>query len=162
MVLHPPHLQPIEARVLFVRANGVLYASSGSAEMTRRYVWAPLLESLLEPHPDVCLVYLRSQDESADIAGLRAGLGRLGQRLIEVVAADDASLEKSMRDWRRHHPEVAHGRLLAAEGLMAGTECIACDPEQGIRSESAQAALRDWLVGDCCAPAWESAPVAAM
>ena len=149
MVMQDPHRRPIEARVLFIRAYGVLYASNGSPEMTRRYVWAPLLESLLQPYPEVCVVYLRAQGEADDIDALKASLGRLGQRLIDVLPADHASLEASVRHWRRHHPEVAHVRLLAAgEGAERGAEWIACSPAQGIRAQAVQSALRDWLAGD--------------
>jgi hypothetical protein len=151
MLMHASFIQPVAARVLFIRAAGVLYATSGSAEVTRRYVWAPLLEDLLEPYPEVCVVYLRACDEAPGIETLKSSLGRLGQRLIEVLTPIDAQLDKTIEIWCQHHPEVSHIRLLVADFATMAQVCLTCDPEQGIRSISVQSALQDWLAGDLVA-----------
>ena len=146
MLMDAASVQAIAARVLFVRAAGVLYATHGSPEVTRRYVWAPLLESLLEPYPDVCVVYLRAQDEPACVDGLKSSLGRLGQRLIDIVDTDDGRLVAEVQHWCRHHPEVAHTRLLVPFAMATDeTACVPCDAGQGMQSSGAQSAIRDWL-----------------
>lgn len=111
---------PVAARVLFVHAVGVLFAAEGSSEVTRRYVWAPFLETLLAPHPEVCVVYLRAEDEPEAGEALKGRLGRLGHRLIDVVPVNGDRIENVLRDWRRHHPEVAEVRLLIADGMTGG------------------------------------------
>lgn len=142
-VYHPP---PFKARVLFVRPAGVLFASQGSPEMTRRYVWAPILEDLLTPYPDVCIVFLRSHDEPQDDSMLKAHLGRLGQRVMEILTIDDASLVSTVSGWRRHHPEMVQGCLLASIGTAAGDmPGIDCDCELGVSAAGIRVRLQAWL-----------------
>lgn len=148
MPVHVSRIQPVAARVLFIRAAGVLYAVSGSAEVTRRYVWAPLIENLLEPFPEVCVVYLRGNDEATGIETLKSSLGRLGQRLIEVLTPGDAQLAVAVQNWRQHHPEVADILLLIADDITNVEECLTCDPMQGVCSVSVQSALLDWLASE--------------
>lgn len=74
--------------------------------MTRRYVWAPLLESRLAPYSDVCVIFLRSHDEEHEEEILKAHLRRLGQRVMEVLTTDAACLALTVAAWRLDHPEV--------------------------------------------------------
>lgn len=143
LVCHP---LPLRARVLFIRSNGVLFASEGSPEMTRRYVWAPVLESLLVPYPDVCVVFLRSEEEAQEPETLKGNLGRLGQRVIDVLTSDDRSIAETVRGWREHHPEVMQMCLLtSAGGAVADMADIVCDAARGVSAIEVKSQLRGWL-----------------
>lgn len=143
LVCHPV---PMRARVLFIRSKGVLFASEGSPEMTRRYVWAPILEDLLVPYPDVCVVFLRSEEEALEPETLKGKLGRLGQRVIDVLTSDDRSIAETVRGWREHHPEVKQMCLLTSTGAaVADMAGIVCDAAPGVSATEVKSLLRGWL-----------------
>lgn len=143
LVCHPV---PMRARVLFIRSKGVLFASEGSPEMTRRYVWAPILEDLLVPYPDVCVVFLRSEEEALEPETLKGNLGRLGQRVIDVLTSDDRSIAETVRGWREHHPEVKQMCLLTSTGAaVADMAGIVCDAAPGVSATEVKSLLRGWL-----------------
>lgn len=136
----------MRARVLFIRSKGVLFASEGSPEMTRRYVWAPILEDLLVPYPDVCVVFLRSEEEALEPETLKGNLGRLGQRVIDVLTSDDRSIAETVRGWREHHPEVKQMCLLTSTGAaVADMAGIVCDAAPGVSATEVKSLLRGWL-----------------
>lgn len=133
--------------MLFLHAEGVLYATQGSSEVTRSYVWAGLLEQWLIPHPEVCIVFLRSAKDAADHQSLKRTLGRLGDRLIDIIDAPDATIAQSVQNWCQHRPELAHVCSLLPDGIgHASSAVIACPPHQGLSAEPVQQALRRWLV----------------
>lgn len=146
--MHLPvyHPLPCKARVLFVRPAGVLFAPDGSPEMTRRYVWAAILEDLLAPYPDVCIVYLRAHDEPNEAEMLRTQLGRLGQRVIEILTTGDEAVGSTVAGWRQHHPEVLQVCLLACAALASSNmDCVKCDAALGVSASEVRSQLQVWL-----------------
>jgi hypothetical protein len=141
--------QPAKARVLFIRAVGVLFAAEGSSELTRRYVWAGLLDNLLVAYPEVCVVYFREEDEPT-MEVLKGRLGRLGHRLMEVLVVDAqaAGIGHAVRAWCLRHPEVAQTLALVSGEITMDTPHITFDPRLGMSAGDAQSVLRDWLVGE--------------
>lgn len=140
------HPLPLKARVLFVRPAGVLFASQGSPEMTCRYVWAPILEDLLTPYPDVCIVFLRSHDEPQDDSMLKAHLGRLGKRVMEILTTGDEAVVSTVAGWRQHHPEVLQVCLLTCAGTASSDiDCIKCDAALGVSANEVRFQLQEWL-----------------
>ena len=153
---HPPSYPPshahsaaqlVEASVVFLSASGVLSATSGSAEHTRRYVWAPALEAMLRPHPHICLVYLADADELHDAAALPQRLGHLGDRIIQILPAAPA-MAGAIQAWLAAHPEVREYRVLANQQdgyALSGLAVLYCDPERGLDDPALRASLAAWL-----------------
>ncbi len=134
-------------RILFLECDGVLHALSGSAELTRRFVWSHVLEAALRPFPEVCIVLHGAARSSEDRAVLIRKMGALGQRVIGLAPPDLPSAP-AIEAWLAGHPEVIDYCILDVERCAVPPgpgRVIVCDPDSGIGAEAPLAALRHWL-----------------
>ncbi|MES2260539.1 MAG: HAD domain-containing protein [Pseudomonadota bacterium] len=160
---HPLHVHRVEGRVLFLDFDGVLNATSGSAEVVRRFVWAPQLEVALRPFPEVCVVIHAAVREHDNTAALIRHMGLLGGRVIDI-APSGLTHWTAIQQWLARHPEIADYCILDSDARVYPADCealIACAPTLGISDELTRARLRQWLVAGRQAHAQQHAPALA-
>lgn len=133
-------------RLLFLDFDGVLHPLDEAPE-AKRFCWLPLLENLLEEHPDVHIVihstwrYIYADDE------LRAFLGPLGEQFAGSTprAPREQSIEMVLQANRlvRYHLALDDA---PKEFTGSAVNLLPLDSRRGISDESAQTAIATWLL----------------
>jgi hypothetical protein len=130
-----------------VDVEGVLKPDAFEFNPHRRpWPWTWLLAALLATHPDVRIVTQSTWRRSTSEFELRTLMGPLGPRFLGGTPGPERY--QSILDWLKQHSSVQHYRVLddsPHEFPSELPELILCDPDEGVRTASAQEALRAWL-----------------
>ncbi|GAB3630344.1 hypothetical protein PTE30175_03584 [Pandoraea terrae] len=113
------------------------------------FCWAPILDQLLAPYPDVRVIVSSDWRRIFDDANLIKLLGPLGPRFVGVVQSYQSTrAEEILAEARRRalvewlaiddHPSVA-------QASVSERRFIACAPDSGISASSVQTELRTKL-----------------
>ena len=134
-------------RVLFLDFDGVLHAAIGPAPMMKRFVWAPILNEVLRPFPNVALVVHASARDHTDMPCIMAQLGPLGRRIVDGVPRKMDRWFGICR-WLSDHPHVTDYRILddmPQEFPVGLPQLIVCDSRTGISDLAVQKKMAQWL-----------------
>lgn len=153
VLMHPGHTPRLSKRrnlelprLLVLEFEGVLFPPT-EPPPTRKMLWLPVLESLLEPWEDVRLVVISSHGYTPAVADLRGLLGGLSHRLmgntIGMLRGDavDASVRVINGGQVEHLVLVSNDDELRSGRL----NLVVCDPALGISSIEVQATVKAWL-----------------
>lgn len=149
---HREHLEnlfpsaPTIMRLIFLDFDGVLHPLDADLPDINRFCWLPVLETLLEGHPDVHLVVHSTWRYAYTDAELRDLLGPLGPMF--VGSAPRAPREQAVEMVLQSNKQIQH-HLVLDDDLreFSGTalNLLLLDPQHGLSDEKAQAALFAWL-----------------
>lgn len=136
-------------RLLFLDFDGVLHPLDKIEVLHphKWFCWAPLLDEILEPWPDVQLVVHSSWRAEFDLSELRQLLGALAPRVTGCTSALPKALGIAAVLNASRPPVTAHvvldddARLAAHPGLNV----IVCNSGQGLSSPDTQAEIKEWL-----------------
>jgi hypothetical protein len=136
-------------RMLFLDFDGVLHPLD-KVELLhpdKWFVWAPLLEDLLRPWPDVQIMVHSSWRNTFTNDELRQLLKSLAPRVVGGTSSlpKALSIEAALNSSR---PPVTSHLVLDDDARLAthrGLNVIVCNPKLGISSHETQAELRAWL-----------------
>jgi len=134
-------------RVLFVDFDGVLHAVAGPPSTMRLFVWAPVLDALLNEHPDVKLVVHASARDHTPIETIVVQLGKLGER-VKCAATPRLPRWEAIQRHVIANAEISDYRILddsQQEFPAELPELILCAPNRGVSDPAVQQKIRDWL-----------------
>ena len=133
-------------KILFIDFDGVLHATSGTADAMRQFVWLPNLLATLEGHEVGIVVHASAREHSSE-EFLRHRLG-LPEALWRGTTSPNLGRWLSIRAWLEDHPETRSYRILddqPGEFPPGLPELILCDGRKGVSAPSVQKKLKDWL-----------------
>lgn len=111
------------------------------------FVWLPVLEQLLTPHPDVSVLVHSTWRYDHSDSELRSLLGRLGDRF--VGAAPRGPRYESVRWVVGQNKQIRSWLLIDDDPrefpTPAPADVLLCDPLTGVSAPAVQSRLRDWL-----------------
>lgn len=153
-------------RALFFDIDGVLHPTGIAFEddaggsiycdpPEQRFMWATILEELLEPHPDVLLVCHSSWRHRFDLDALRAILPpRLAARLVGMTELY-VGREQSILDYVEHHGIAPDAYMILDDeknAFAAGApQLVHVNSSSGVSAPKARAAIAAAL-DRLCAP----------
>lgn len=133
-------------RLVFTDFDGVLHPLDAELPEGRRFCWLPVLESLLNGHPDVHIVVHSSWRYEYTDSELHTLLGPLGQRFAGSAPRGprEQSIELVLQANRlvRHHLVLDDDKQ---EFTGRAVNLLPLDSRRGISDESAQTAIATWL-----------------
>ncbi|MBG6082434.1 HAD domain-containing protein [Rubrivivax gelatinosus] len=137
-------------RVIFLDFDGVLHPESVTPSSSNRFEYAADLEHMLTPWPDVRIVVHSSWRVDHSVEQLRALLGVLGPRVIDVTPRlqREDSILAAVEQLRRGGRQLDWCVLDDAPEEFSKVDqarLIVCDPETGVSAQRVQAELRGWL-----------------
>ncbi|HEX7643773.1 MAG TPA: HAD domain-containing protein [Burkholderiaceae bacterium] len=134
-------------RVIFLDFDGVLHAVAGPPATMQLFVWAPLLDAILDEFPATRLVIHASARDYTPRDTMAKQLGKLGEKVIGVVKPRIRRWE-AIQLYLDANPEITDYRILddMPKEFPAGLPAlIECTPNRGISSASVQLQIRNWL-----------------
>lgn len=137
-------------RVIFLDFDGVLHATSGSAEEMRQFVWLPILKGLIEGRDDIRVVIHASHRRNSPEDFLRERLG-FDKDLCLGVTSPRLARWPSIQGWIKDRQWIESYRILDDQAgefpEPAPAELILCDGRRGLSDEKVQVALKEWIHG---------------
>lgn len=133
-------------RLMFLDFDGVVHPADTGLRLAERFCWLPILESLVEGHPDVYIVVHSTWRYEYTDQELRGLLGPLGQRF--VGSAPRAPREQAIETVLLANKLVrAHIALDDDRREFSGTtvNLLPLDSQRGLSDELVQAEIKRWL-----------------
>lgn len=140
------HLGGRALRLLFLDFDGVLHPVDAGVQKMERFCWLPILESLLDGHPDVYVVVHSTWRYEYTDGELRGLLGPVGQRF--AGSAPRAPREQAIETVLQANRSVRYHLALdddQREFTASAVNLLLVDSQLGISDEAAQSAIKSWL-----------------
>lgn len=133
-------------RLVFLDFDGVLHPVDAQLPEERRFLWLPVLDSLLVDHPDVHIVVHSSWRYEYNDSELHTLLGPLRQRF--AGSAPRGPREQAIELVLQANRHVRHHLVLdddPREFTGSAVNLLLVEPSRGVSDEAAQTAIRVWL-----------------